>query len=160
MSDSFVRRLGRTLGQLALALLNATLLLIVAALVLSWQLADKVEDVAETTIAAATEQVERLTPVTDQATSLRGQLAELRADVAKLENLDGSEATASAQAILAKLDDLEGSILEMNATLEPFVEQITAEPGALVDRAVETGFAEAGTWIATLRDCRLVEDDA
>ena len=71
MSDSFVRRLGRTLGQLALALLNATLLLIVAALVLIWLLADKVEDVAETTIAAATEQVERLTPVTDQASSWR-----------------------------------------------------------------------------------------
>lgn len=158
MSDTFFGRLGYVIGQLVLALLNATLILIVAALLLAWSLANTVERFTETAIAAATQQIEQLSPIADQAASLEDQLNEIRADIASLQVIEDSQLAQTAASLRVKVDDLDAGISEMNAALAPVIETAGAEPGILIDRAVRTGIAEAGAWITTLSGCQaLVE---
>jgi len=159
MSEAFSRRLIRAIGQLALALLNATLILIVAVLLLAWNLASKVESVTETAISSATRQIAELSPLAEQVASLQDELSELRTDIAGLKLTEDTKVAQAADTILVKLDDLDAELSEMNAALAPVVKAISTDPGIVVDRAVKTGLAEVGAWVTTLSGCNAPAGD-
>ena len=153
MSDTFSGRLAHTIGQLALALLNATLILVVLALFLALSLAQTVDGVAEKAITTATQQIAVLSPLADRVSGVEDKLDELRSDMTKLQLIEDTKVTDAAETILGKLDVLEGEISEVKTALAPAIETAATEPGVLIDRAVQTGVAEAGNLITTMSGC-------
>lgn len=153
MAETFPERLSRAAKNLLLALLNATLLLIVLALFFAWRVAGTVERVAENTVAAASAQVAQLAPLKNQVESIETQLMGLRADIAGLSLLEDSDAAIAVDAMLAELNSLEALVSEVNNTFSPIVETVTTDPGAVAQQAVAAGFAALGDEIATLGLC-------
>ena len=153
MSETLSNRLTRAVGQLALALVDATLLLVVAALFLGWSLAQKVERISEVTIASATQQIAAISPVADQVAGLKEDLGLLRADVADLRLTEDGKIEQTASRIITKLDALEVELSDVNATLAPTFKAMSTDPGIVVDRAVTTSLAEVGAWITSLSSC-------
>ncbi|MHA3979794.1 hypothetical protein ACW9UR_19125 [Halovulum sp. GXIMD14794] len=153
MQQSFPDRLKRALAQLALAALNATLILIVLGLFFAWRLAVTAERITDQAITSAAAQVAQLSSVQEDLTGLKDQFAGLRADIEEV-RLEGTESASEAsERIAAKLDEIEAQISEVSGQLGPAVEAISIDPGILVDRAVETGMSEFGTWVAGMRGC-------
>ena len=150
MPIPFRRRLARALGGLALALLNATLLLTVLALFFGWRLAATAERVTATAAASAAAQLDRLDPVAGEIAALREEVAGLRAEIAV-------GAGEGAEALAARLDTLEARLDAAADGLGPVLAAARADPGLLVDRAVVAGVAEVGRQLAALRGCRAAE---
>jgi cell division protein FtsB len=134
------RSLGRRVGNLILALLNATLIIAALCLWLAWnafsaaeRVAVQVEEAAQTVLPLRAE----IVALTEEVAAMRGDLAELRADGAA--DLAALEARiASAEADLARLRDA--------------VAQLAADPEALVDRAVASAFDGLGETVADILD--------
>ncbi|MEM8956814.1 MAG: hypothetical protein AAGC86_03270 [Pseudomonadota bacterium] len=153
MNDTVPRRLSRTVGQLALALLNATLILVVVALLLAWSLARTVERVTETAVSAATEQIAELSPLADDISGLQDQLREVRGQLADLRLAEDARVAEAAEDVLARLEVLEETASDVRSELAPAIEGLTTNPVAIIDRAVETGIAAAGAWVSSLSGC-------
>lgn len=149
---TFSQRLTRALGQLALALLNATLILVVVALFLVWRVAATVESATVAVTETASEQLARVTPVKDELSGLRSELAELRTSVAQLRS-DTTIDQAAVTSALRRIDGTRDRIDDAAAKIAPVVDAVASDPGRVVDRAVATGVAQAGAWLAHLRGC-------
>lgn len=160
MSDTFPRRLAHSIGQLALALLNATLILVVAALFLAWNVVNKMEHLAGLAIASATQQVAELSPLADEVSGLRADLSQLREDVAELTLIEDFRIAQAADSILVKLQNLEQKTSQMDAALSPAIDVITTDPAVLVDVAVETGIAAVGEWVTGVSGCVVTRDNS
>lgn len=130
------RSLGRSLGNLALALLNATLILAALCLWLAWgalsaaeQVSGQIEEAAQTVLPLRTE----IVSLTEEIAATRAELAELRsggaADRAGLE-----QRIAGVEAELARLTDA--------------VTELGADPEVLIDRAVTSAFDGLGETVA------------
>lgn len=140
--------MARTLKNLLLALLNATLILVALCLFLGWKLASTVEDV--TTIFA--EKVQIVAPLRSEIQSARGELSALRSDLATLQVSDISGNSAAVQRIsdtLTKLDALEQ---KMQASQER-VAEITETPGILINTAIENSADVVADRINAIRGC-------
>jgi len=146
-------RLRRTLGQLGLALVNATLILVVLCLFLAWRTVATVERVTETAAAAAAEQVAALSPVADGIGAVRQDIAALRADLAGLRQSGAEEAAAASDRLAERLEATESRLEALSGRVGPAVEAVSADPGVLIDRAVAAGVDRAGLWAAGLRGC-------
>lgn len=146
MSILFRRRLARALGALALAALNATLLLTVLATFFGWRLVATAERVTATAAAGAAARLDRLDPVAGEVAALRAEMAALRADLA-------AGAGEGAEALAARLDEMQARLEATADGLGAVFAEARADPGLLVDRAVTAGFAEAGRQLAALRGC-------
>ncbi|MEM6464583.1 MAG: hypothetical protein AAF724_22005 [Pseudomonadota bacterium] len=153
MTHTVSGRLSRSVGQLALALLNATLILVVLGLLLAWNLSRTVERITETAVAAATNQLAEFKPLADEISGVQDQLAKLRVEVADLRGADDTKVAEASEAVLSRLAVLDEAVLQMGAELGPAINKITTDPGVLVDRAVETGIAATGAWVSSLTGC-------
>jgi len=157
MTPSFPQRLLRTTGQLGLALLNATLILVIVALALLWRVSESVEGATTALATAASEQIARIAPVQDELRGLRADLGALREDLAALRvEASPGEAGPGEAALDAALERLDRTQARLSAAADgivPALEAISADPGLVVDRAVASGVAEAGRWLAALRGC-------
>ncbi len=137
-------RLGRTVGNLLLALLNATLLLFIVAAVTGILLVGKVRtlsadiagDVTEAAIASTglnpADALAELRVASTEIAELRASIQERRGDV-----------DARVEALGARLDT-------MQATLQSLRERKIALTDAFIDKAATA----AGTALKDLRDCR------
>ncbi len=130
------RNLGRTLWNFVLALLNATLILAALCLWLAWSVLSSAERVAAELRATATS----VQPVRQEVQSLRQDIQSLRSD---LVGFQSGEWTRSAE-ISASIEGLQVEI----ANLADEVRELDADPQALIQTAVEVGFAELGVRIA------------
>lgn len=148
------RTLSQTLAQLALALVNATLILVIVALILGLRLAGTVERVTEGASAAAAEQLAQLVPIGDEIGALRAEIGGLRSELAEI-RAPGDRLGAAAEATAERLQALEAELTTISGALRGAVQRVGEDPGLLIDRAVRSGVSEAGLWVATLRDCRL-----
>ena len=134
------RSFGRSLGNLALALLNATLILAALCLWLAWgalsaaeRVSGQIEEAAQTVLPLRAE----IVAMTEEIAATRADLADLRADgSADLAALEGR--IAGAEAELARLSEA--------------VAQLAADPEALVDRAVASAFEGLGETVADIID--------
>ncbi|MEM1341021.1 MAG: hypothetical protein AAGF68_01795 [Pseudomonadota bacterium] len=152
------RRLTRTLGNLALACLNATLILVVLALFLSLRLVGAVERVTETFISAAEVQVAQIAPLNEELSAVRAGLTELQAELGALRPADGGQLSNALEAVSDSVSQTEAQLVSLNANLTSLAEAVSTDPGALIDRAVASAAAEAGQLVANVRGCRLPEN--
>ena len=150
MTQTQKRRLPHTLGQLALALLNATLILIVLALLLVWQISRNAQNAAATLVDAAQVPLARLETIEGELVSIRTQLEALQISE------QGAIATA-AQPVVAHLNTLEGELRALATRLPATVGAALEDPEQLVVRAVAAGSDKLGEWLMTYTDCRLPE---
>ena len=148
------RRLRRTVGELALALLNATLILAALCLFLAWRAAATVEQVTETVTTAAAGHLAAVAPLRDELGAARGELAALRADLDRL-----SAGGAVSDALSARLAAAEARLDALSDRAGQVIDTLPRDAGALVDRAVTRGVDRAGRWAAGLRGCTLPPRD-
>ena len=121
------RTFGRTLWALLLALLNATLILVALCLWLGWHVLSE----ARVITGRLTDSMILLTPVTDEIAGLRAEVSALRGDLADMKGQDAGSATMTAfDDRLAKLDS---RVTKTGNQIESMI----ADPGALIDRAVD-----------------------
>lgn len=139
------RSLGRTLWNLFLALLNATLILLALCLFLGWK-------VAEATNGMAAEVADRLaefSPVRDELRNLAADVSALRGDLAEAR---GAAEDRRAEAY-ARLD---GEIGDLAVRIDAIVgqaETLVDAPGELIDQAVAAAGAEARRTVEGLGVC-------
>ena len=157
MTQSAPRRLRQTLGQLALAAINATLILVALCLFLAWQTVSAVERVGERAASAVAEQLSELSPVADSVDGLRTEIAALRGDLGAL----GSELGEPGEALAERLENLNDRVARVEDRLDTAADRVGAtaealstDQGRLVERAVEAGVDRAGVWVAGLLNCK------
>lgn len=134
------RSLGRTLGSLVLALLNATLLLAVLCLWLAWGALSAAERASGQILQAA----ETVLPLRDDIAGLRAELAATRAEIAALgagAAADGA-GPAGLEAHLGRLEAGVAGLTEAVGALAP------ENPEALIEQAVAAAFAGFGGGLA------------
>jgi hypothetical protein len=146
MPSRFSHRLVRALGDLALAALNATLLLIALFAFLLWRLAVTADHVASTTAAQVAPLVSGVQEISDGLSETQRKLEAA---------VQSGVLTDEAGALLVEQSAaLTGRVYQTLDTLDPIVAEFRDQGGALVDRAITTGVAEVGKWAARLRGCR------
>ena len=144
------RRLGQTLGSLALALVNATLLLAALCLWLAWGAMSAAERASDQIRLTS----EAVLPLRDDIGALTAELAAARADIAAL--------TERAPAGAANTLALQGQLTRIEAGVDALADAVAAlrpDPEALIDRAVQAAFAILGS-AATDRLLSLRREDA
>ncbi|WP_419739871.1 hypothetical protein [Ruegeria sp.] len=95
--------MAKTLKDLLLALLNATLILVALCLFLGWKLASTVEDVTS----GLSEKLQVVAPLRDEAQGIREQLSGLRSDLARIQEDGVVSNTAVSLRMSNTLDKLE-----------------------------------------------------
>jgi hypothetical protein len=132
------RTLARSVGALLLAVLNATLILAALCLWLAWgalsaaeRVSDRIGEAAETVLPLRAE-IRRLT---DEIAAARTELAERRAEDA-----------AGTAALQVRLAAVETELAELTAA----VTELSADPEALIDRAVASAFEGLGETVADI----------
>lgn len=132
------RTVGRSVGNLLLALLNATLMLAALCLWLAWgalssaeRVTDRIAEAAETVVPLRAE-IRRLT---DEIAVARTELGARRAE------------NAAGTAVLeARLEGVEAELARLTAA----VTELGADPEALIDRAVTSAFEGLGESVADI----------
>ncbi len=140
--------MAKTLKDLLLALLNATLILLALCLFLGWKLAQSVDQIR----VGFAENLQVVAPLRDQAQGVRGELAALRSDLATL----GSQGTQldavtrqQLNAALRRLGDLEGKLEDTQTRLAGLVEK----PEDLIDYAITTSADIVTDRLLILKGC-------
>ena len=140
--------MAKTLKDLLLALLNATLILTALCLFLGWKLASTVDDI---TVKVA-EKVQIVAPLKEDVQGIRGELTALRSDLSSLQ-LSGTAAdSATAQKLseaLEKLNDLENNLQASQARIA----ELTEAPDQLINTAIENSADIFADRIIAIRGC-------
>jgi hypothetical protein len=144
------RPLWSTLRNLALALLNATLILAALVLWLAWRTADRVHEVTEDFDIALVE----VAPLGDGLRALTAEVAGLRADLEALKDAPAEGVAAIGEDLALRLDTLESRI----AMATGRVDALLLEPEVLIDRAIDASAEEMKEAVADLRGCTLPTD--
>ncbi|MDA7966810.1 hypothetical protein [Ruegeria sp.] len=140
--------MARTLKDLLLALLNATLILLALCLFLGWKLAQSVENI-QTGFADTLQEV---APVRDQLQGMRGTLEGIRSDLSAIrqaDRLDGATQARLAET-MQRLTALEDKMASAQSRLAGLVEN----PEDLIDYAITTSTEVVADQIKTLRGCK------
>lgn len=132
------RSLGQSVGNLVLALLNATLILAAICLWLAWgalsaaeRVSGQIEEAAQTVLPLRTE----IVSLTEEIAATRSELADLR-----------SEGAADRAALAERIAGVEAEL----ARLTEAVAELGADPEALIDRAVTSAFDGLGETVADI----------
>ena len=135
----------KALKDLALALVNATLILIAVCLFLAWKLADTV-DHATSNFAQNLISVE---PLREDIQGAAAELAALRADLAKVSEQSGDLQSASMQKIQTRVEKMQGDF----DTARQSIADLSQAPTRLVDHAIETAVSQLALEISNVRGC-------
>jgi len=144
------RSLWSTLRNLALALLNATLILAALVLWLAWRTADTVHEVTEDIDIALVD----VAPLGDRLQSLTAEVAGLRTDLEALKEAPAEGVAAIGEDLALRLDALEIRL----ATATGRIDALLSEPEVLIDRAIDASAEELKEAVADLRGCTLPAD--
>lgn len=138
----------KTLKDLFLALLNATLILLAICLFLGWKLAQSVDDIKT----GFAENLQQLSPLREQAEGIRTELAGLRDDLSALIGQTGPLDSAAQQRLAQTLDRL-SQIEEKLSGTQARLAGLADNPEALIDYAITTAAETATDQIQNLRGC-------
>ncbi|WP_170782598.1 hypothetical protein [Ruegeria lacuscaerulensis] len=140
--------MARTLTDLLLALLNATLILVALCLFLGWKLASTVDDVTTT----LTEKVQIVAPLKEEVKGVRGELTALRSELSSLQSaavVADSAVAAQISLALAKLDQLETKL----QTSQARIADLTESPDHLINTAINTTADAIADRVIAIRGC-------
>jgi uncharacterized protein YicC (UPF0701 family) len=133
------RTVGTTAKNLLLALINATLILVIICLWLAW----KVLDAAEGVSAQLNQATEAVLPLREDVAALTAEVAGARSDLAELRSAEGAAAAAG---LAERLDRIEAQLEAVTGTIA----RVQADPDALIDRAMTRAFDELRAIVAEL----------
>lgn len=139
--------MARTLKDLLLALLNATLILLALCLFLGWKLAQSVENIQD----RFQQNLQIVRPFQEQARNIRADLSALR-DELKAVRAGGSTDLDTGQKLARTLDRLDQSLAALNRAQDTLT-QIAETPELLIDRAIITAIDTTSQRLMTLRGC-------
>lgn len=139
-------RLGRTIVNLLLAMLNATLIIVAVCLYLEFRVLKEIDGITAT----FSENLIKIEPLrasvdklSNEASGLRVELAELRASPRKI-------VTPATEELLTKrIDELNSQLTQVKAKFNGVIEN----PEILIDYAIEKGVNELASGLANLRGC-------
>ncbi len=139
--------MAKTLKDLLLALLNATLILLAICLFLGWKLAQSVDQIRT----GFAENLQVVAPLREEAQGIRGELTTLRSDLASLSAGSLLDATMRQQvnAALQRLNNLEGKLEDTQTRLAKLVE----EPEDLINYAITTSADSFTDRILVIKGC-------
>lgn len=130
---------------LALALLNATLILLALCLFLAWKVTTTVDGLTAT----FSENLITMTPLRDEVAGLRGDLSDIRADLAAIKAQSGAVSTAALNGLQQKVQTLETNVKGMQTR----VRQLVDTPEQLIDHSIETAANSFTRSISDLKGC-------
>ncbi|MBE9640660.1 hypothetical protein [Salipiger mangrovisoli] len=139
------RRFGKTIKDLLLALLNATLILVALCLFLGLQLSSRVQDITD----SFARNLVSIDPLRDEIGTVTAEVSGLRSDLQALRAGGTEMTTEAAQRITARLDLLDSRL----GTAAERIEGLLNSPEQLVDHAVESAAAEIRKSLGALRGC-------
>lgn len=139
------RSLLSTLRSLALAMLNATLILVALCLFLAWQVVDGFRDVTGQVSGA----LQGLSPLREDVRSLADESAALRAELASLRAERGETRAVVSTQTAARLAELEDDLARTGARIEKLV----AHPETLLLETIGTGAETAAQALGTVFGC-------
>lgn len=120
---------------LALALLNATLLLIAVCLFLAWKTSVKVDGM----VATFASHLEVVGPLRTDVQDMRGEIAALHSDLAALASQTGEAGSAKLEAVRQRVAGIDSRLSEAGAKIDALVQ----EPARLVDQIITTTMSTA-----------------
>ncbi len=124
----------KTLKDLLLALINATLLLIALCLFLGVKVVNRANDISATFAS----NLIRLEPLKDEVAAARSEIAALRTDVAGLRTATGEAAATTASGIQTRMDTLNAQLAGIQTT----VQEVRDLPYDLTEHAIQTAADE------------------
>ncbi|GAB5436670.1 hypothetical protein [Falsiruegeria mediterranea] len=137
--------MAKTLKDLALALLNATLILLALCLFLAW----KVVATADGLTATFSENLIKVTPLRDEVAGLRSDLSGIRDDLASLKAQTGTFSTATLNRLQQKVQTLEANVQGVQTR----VRQLVDTPEMLIDHSIETAADALTRSISDVKGC-------
>ncbi len=139
--------MAKTLKDLLLALLNATLILLAICLFLGWKLAQSVDQIRT----GFAENLQVVAPLREEAQGIRGELTALRSDLASLSAGSLLDATMRQQVntALQRLNNLEGKLEDTQTRLAKLVE----EPEDLINYAITKSADSFTDLILVIKGC-------
>lgn len=139
--------MAKTLKDLLLALLNATLILIALCLFLGWKLAQSIESIQD----RFAQSLAVVQPIREQAQGLRADIGTVREELAAIraDTNDDPELRQKLILTLTRLDDLQGRLEETQRKLN----EVAENPELLIDFAVSTAVDAATERALRLRGC-------
>lgn len=140
--------MAKTLKDLLLALLNATLILVALCLFLGWKLAATVDDIT----GKFAEKVQIVAPLKEEVQGVRGELTALRSDLSSIQFAGTVADSATAQKlseVLDKLDDLESNLRGAQSKMA----ELTESPDQLINTAIENSADIVADRIIAIRGC-------
>ena len=153
MSETTSRFL-RALRNLALALINATLILAALCLFLGLRLADRVDAV----LSKVAQNLVSVAPLREDVQGMTAEIAGLRGDISALRDNTGEMTSETAQAVTERLERFNArldTVDQRMATLRERVASVNLNPEALIDHAIATASAELAASFATLAGCAM-----
>lgn len=144
MTDSR-NSLPRTLYNLFLAVLNATLILVALCLWLGWQLVSSVDDLTS----SVAEHARVLKPVREDIRSMTSEIAGIREDIGMAQAGSIQLDELAKQRLLRKLASYDE---RLEASLQTF-DNLAGAPARLIDQAINKAADEITTRLTGLRGC-------
>ncbi|MFC3230931.1 hypothetical protein ACFOGJ_27040 [Marinibaculum pumilum] len=142
------QRLKRLPGQLLLALVNATAVLVILAAILVLVAIGRAEDVAGRVSATVTEALAAHLP--GKPGALREEIAGLRSDLAAFRSNAGTSADAAAARLDARIAGLEAQLGELQGNLQ----QLSAAGADITRKTAEEAGAAIGQSLGAVLACR------
>jgi hypothetical protein len=141
----FWARFRSAVKDLALALLNATLILIALCLWLAWSLASKVDDITDQMLPNLVE----MQPIRDDIGNLKEQLGAVRADLAIIARQGDELASETADRLSEKVSAIEDRVAEVRSRIDLVVDS----PEIVIDYAIDAAFDRAEEAAVAIRSC-------
>ncbi len=135
----------KILKDIGLAMINATLILIVVALLLAW----KVTGTADRIASEFARDLVTIDPLRQDVQGATAELAALRDDLASLRDQSGDLQAASLQRIEDRLTEMDTRMQDARASLAT----LSQAPAKLVDHAIDTAATRVSQEIRDFRDC-------
>ena len=134
-----------TLKNLGLAMINATLILIVLCLFLTWKITNRVDNLASN----FAQNLNIVAPLREDLQGATKELAALRSDLAALKTQSGDVSSATLQRLQDRMSQTQGKL----ETAQQSVRDLTQAPAQLIDHAIETAADEFAQRAKDIRGC-------
>jgi hypothetical protein len=141
----FWPRFRSAVKDLALAFLNATLILIALCLWLAWSLASKVDDVTDQMLSNLVE----MQPIRDEIGGLKEELVAMRSDLALIARQGDELSSEAAVRLSEKVGDIADRVAEARGRIDVLVDS----PEIVIDYAIDAAFDRAERAALAIRSC-------
>lgn len=144
----------RVLRDLALAMINATLILVALCLFLGLRLSGRVDAI----LSNAAQNLVSVAPLREDVQGLTAEVAGLRDDISALRDNTGEMTSDTARAVTERLERFNArldTVDQRMAALRERVASVNLDPEALIDHAIATASAELAASFATLAGCEI-----